>query len=95
MMLTHYLNMMIDIVNHIVVDNNIGKPKTLSEAFDILNKEKYLKDYETEACKNMVEFRNILSHEYVNINKKIVYEVLQNNLIDIKKCIIFIDDNFM
>ena len=89
------INMMIDIATHIVVDNNIGKPETLGEAFNILNKEKYLSDNETKTYRNMVGLRNILSHEYIKIDKKIIYDILQNNLIDIKKFIIFINDNFV
>lgn len=89
------INMMIDIATHIVVDDNMGSPETLGGAFDILNREGYLNDKETKTYKNMVGLRNILSHEYVNIDKNIIYDILQNNLIDIKGFIVFIDDNFM
>lgn len=89
------INMMIDIATHIVVDNNMGSPETLGEAFNILNKEKYLNDEQTKAYRNMVGLRNILSHEYINIDKKIIYSILKNNLIDIKKFVIFVNDNFI
>lgn len=89
------INMMIDIATHIVVDNNIGNPETLGDAFNILNKEKYLSDDQTKTYRNMVGLRNVLSHEYLKIDKKIIYDILQNNLIDIKKFIIFINDNFV
>lgn len=89
------INMMIDIATHIVVDNNIGNPETLGEAFSILNKEKYLNDDETKIYKNMVGLRNILSHEYLKIDKRIIYGILKNNLIDIKKFIVFIHNNFI
>lgn len=89
------INMMIDIATHIVVDNNMGNPETLGEAFSILNKDKYLNDDETKIYKNMVGLRNILSHEYINIDKKIIYNILKNNLIDIKKFVIFVNDNFI
>ena len=89
------INMMIDIATHIVVDNNMGSPETLGEAFNILNKEKYLNDEETKVYRNMVGLRNILSHEYINIDKKIIYNILKNNLIDIKKFVIFVNDNFI
>jgi uncharacterized protein YutE (UPF0331/DUF86 family) len=89
------INMMIDIATHIVVDNNIGNPDTLGGAFAILNKEKYLSDEATKVYKNMVGLRNILSHEYVNIDKKIIYSILNNNLDDIKKFVIFINDTFI
>jgi uncharacterized protein YutE (UPF0331/DUF86 family) len=89
------INMMIDIATHIVVDNNMGSPETLGEAFNILNKEKYLNDEQTKVYRNMVGLRNILSHEYINIDKKIIYSILKNNLIDIKKFVIFVNDNFI
>lgn len=89
------INRMVDIATHIVVDNNLGNPETLGEAFNILNKKKYLNDDETRLYKNMVGLRNILSYEYLKIDKKIIYDILQNNLVDIKKFIIFINDNFV
>ncbi|MDR7871148.1 MAG: DUF86 domain-containing protein [Tissierellaceae bacterium] len=89
------INMMIDIATHIVVDNNIGNPETLGEAFAILNKEKYLRDDEAKVYRNMVGLRNILSHEYLKIDKMIIYNVLKNHLVDIKKFIIFVHDNFV
>ncbi|SCL83770.1 type VII toxin-antitoxin system HepT family RNase toxin [Sporanaerobacter sp. PP17-6a] len=89
------INMMVDIATHIVVDNNMGNPETLGDAFEILNNKKYLEDKETKIYKNMVGLRNILSHEYLKIDKKIIYEILQYNLTDIKKFIIFVNDNFI
>jgi uncharacterized protein YutE (UPF0331/DUF86 family) len=89
------INMMIDIATHIVVDNNMGSPETLGEAFNILNKEKYLNDEETKIYRNMVGLRNILSHQYINIDKNIIYDILKNNLVDIKKFVIFVNDNFI
>ena len=70
------INMMIDIATHIVVDNNIGNPETLGEAFIILHKEKYLNDNETRIYRNMVGLRNILSHEYLKIDKRIIYDII-------------------
>ena len=43
----------------------------------------------------MVGLRNILSHEYLKIDKEIIYGILQNNLVDIKKFTIFVHDNFI
>ncbi|TJX15177.1 DUF86 domain-containing protein [Tissierella creatinini] len=65
------VNMMVDIATHIVVDNNLGNPETLGGAFDILCKEKYIDKAEAKIYRNMVGLRNILSHEYIKINKNI------------------------
>ena len=89
------INMMIDIATHIVVDNNMGNPETLGQAFSILNKEKYLNDEETEIYRKMVGLRNILSNEYLKTDKNIIYNIFKNNLGHIKKFIIFVNDNFI
>ncbi len=40
----------------------------------------------------MIGFRNTLVHDYIDIDRRIVYDVLQNNIDDIKKLrIIFAD----
>ncbi len=89
------INMMIDLATNIVVYNNIGNPETLGEAFAILYKEGYISKADSEKYRKMVGLRNILSHEYVNIDKNIIYDVMRNNLTDIKKFILFIHNNFM
>lgn len=89
------INMMIDIAVHIVIDNNLGKINTMGEAFEILCKEKYITKDEMIIYKNIVAFRNILSHEYVKIDKKMVYEIMKKNLVDFDKFILFINDNFI
>ena len=89
------INMMVDIAVHIVIDNNLGKINAMAEAFEVLYKEKYIEKGEMIIYKNMVAFRNILSHEYVKIDKKIVYEILQKNLIDFNRFILFVNDNFL
>ncbi|NLM96953.1 MAG: DUF86 domain-containing protein [Halanaerobiaceae bacterium] len=89
------INMMIDIATHIVVDNNLGSPETFGDAFSILHKEKLLGDQELKIYRSMVGLRNILAHEYLEIDKKIIYGIIKNNLNDIKKFIIFVHDNFI
>ncbi|MGM0396466.1 MAG: type VII toxin-antitoxin system HepT family RNase toxin [Bacillota bacterium] len=89
------INMMIDIATHAVVDNNLGNPDTLGESFNILNEKDYLSDEEAKTYKNMIGLRNILAHKYLKIDKKIIYDILQNHLKDIKKFIVFINDKFI
>jgi len=89
------INMMVDIAIHIVVDNNLGSPDTMAEAFEILQKEKYICKEDTVTYKNMVAFRNILSHEYVNIDKQMVYYIMSKKTSDFERFILFVNDNFI
>lgn len=43
----------------------------------------------------MVGLRNILAHEYLKVNKEMIYEVLQNRVVDMQKFIIFVNENFL
>ncbi|MDW7668789.1 MAG: DUF86 domain-containing protein [Bacillota bacterium] len=88
------INMMVDIAMHIVVDEQLGPTDKMGEAFEILYKEKYIKKEEMIKYKNMIAFRNILSHEYVKIDKKIVFNVMKNNLDDFRKFIVFVTESF-
>ena len=88
------INMMVDIAMHIVVDEKLGSTDNMREAFEILYKEKYITKEDMTRYKNMIAFRNILSHEYVKIDKKIVFNVLKNNLDDFRSFIVFVTERF-
>ncbi len=74
----------IDIGNHIVADLNLGQAEWHSDIPDLLHEKGYIS---RELCENwirMIGFRNILVHDYIDIDHKIVYEALQNRLQDIE-----------
>ena len=89
------INIIIDIAIHIVTDNNLGKPDTFRDAFTILEKEKFLSSDEANIYRSMVGLRNILAHEYLKVNKEMIYEVLQNRVVDMQKFIIFVNEYFL
>ncbi len=88
------INMMVDIAVHIVVDNQLDSVNAMGEAFEILYKQKYISKEDMIKYKNMIAFRNILSHEYVKVDKKIVYQIYKNNLVDFQNFILFVHNNF-
>ncbi len=89
------INMMVDIAVHIVIDNKLGSPNTMAEAFEILYNKKYISKEDMKTYKNMIAFRNILSYEYVKVDKRMVYDIMTRNLSDFQKFILFINDNFI
>ncbi len=89
------INMISDMATHIVVDNNLGNPKTLGESFDILWKKNYINKKEAKKYKKMVGLRNILAHEYLDINKRIIYDSIKNKTEDLREFILFISENFI
>ncbi|MBM4136508.1 MAG: DUF86 domain-containing protein [Nitrospira sp.] len=74
----------IDLAEAVIAHNDFRKPTTMSEAFYILNEEKIISKKLTEKLVRMVGFRNVLAHDYEDIDYDIVYKVLQEGLNDIE-----------
>jgi len=77
----------IDLAEAVLSFKDLRKPTTLGETYTILEEAEIIdKNLAAEMIK-MVGFRNILAHDYAEINYDIVYDVLQNKLSDIEKFI--------
>ena len=78
------VNHLIDMVQHIVVDEGYGFPDSAYEAAEILRKKGILKQAEVEVFKKMIGFRNVVGHDYISINKRTVHTVLTRGQEDIR-----------
>lgn len=84
------IQIVLDIGNHILSEEGI----TVDEYGDIIKKliqleilpEKFTK------IKGMAGFRNILVHEYADVDIEIVTEILNNSLVDFSKFATYIDE---
>jgi len=70
------VNHLIDIFQHTVVDEEYGFPETAYEAGQILLEKGILSKEDMEVFKQMVGFRNVEGHDYVHVDKEIVYHIL-------------------
>ena len=75
---------LIDIANHIISDMGYRKPSSNKEIFEILFENKIIDSNLKESLSNMAGFRNILVHDYINLDREIVYDILNNNLKDME-----------
>lgn len=81
----------IDISNIIISSLDMEKPDTYRESILFLEKEKILpKEFAMEIA-NMISFRNILVHDYMRIDEKIMIDILRNRLEDFVKYINYIN----
>lgn len=74
----------IDIGNHIVADMNLGDVQWSSDIASILHEKGYLTVELREVWIKMIGFRNLLVHDYLDIDRTKVHQILQNNLSDLK-----------
>lgn len=73
-----------DIGNHIIANMGYRKPDSNREIFEILFENKIIdSDLKVILC-NMAGFRNILVHDYIKLDREIVYEIVRNNLDDME-----------
>jgi uncharacterized protein YutE (UPF0331/DUF86 family) len=78
----------LDISNHIVADLNLKLPDDSKELFVLLAKHKVLPVRLSKKLAPMAGFRNILVHEYLEIDRHKVYRVLRDDLGDFEKFIV-------
>lgn len=89
------VNHLVDIIQHIVVDEDYGLPQTSYEAAQILFKQGILEEEDLQTLKKMIGFRNIVGHDYISIDKEIVYPILTEGIVDVKKIISKITKKFL
>lgn len=77
------LQNVIDVGTHIIADDNLGDMVFLMDIPDILVREGILTVDYLPRLKAMIGFRNIIAHEYGDIDLKMVYRILKENLGDL------------
>jgi len=72
----------IDIASHIVSDEGWQVPNALAGLYDILDEHKVIDKKMAGVMKQMVGFRNIIVHEYEDIDLDKVHQILTSRLGD-------------
>lgn len=74
----------IDMAAHIISDEDLGVAGSTNEMFYILQENGYLDPGLTEKMVASVGFRNLIVHEYGNVDLKRVYEIAHKNIDDLE-----------
>ena len=75
----------IDLAEGVIAYQKLRKPSTMAECFDILYENKIISKTMVDKMTKMTGFRNIVAHDYEDIDYDIVYNVLMYKLIDIER----------
>jgi uncharacterized protein YutE (UPF0331/DUF86 family) len=78
----------IDIAAHIISEEGLGVPGSMSEMFYLLHENGYLDDNLIEKMVKAVGFRNLIIHEYGKIELEQVFEVAQENTDDLNEYLV-------
>ncbi len=73
----------IDMANHVIRLKKLGLPATSADSFILLRKAGIIDDELEKKLKGMVGFRNIVIHQYQDIDIKIVVEVVEKDADDL------------
>ena len=75
---------LIDIGNHIISANNLGTVDVYRDIPVILYDNSYINEEEKNLFIRIIGMRNVLVHDYLDIEKEMVYRILTENLTDLK-----------
>lgn len=75
----------IDLAEAIIAFKDFRRPTTYSETFHILQEENFVSQDLADKLINMARFRNIIVHDYEDLDFGIIYDILQNRLVDIEE----------
>ena len=79
------IEVLMDMGNHVIAEMALGMVNWYSDIPAILTEKSYLSSGQQDKWIRMIGFKNTLVHEYVDIDRKIVHDILQNNLEDIEE----------
>lgn len=75
----------IDLADGIIAFKQFRKPTTYRDHFDILFEEGLISQALAEKMIDMTKFRNVIAHDYTDLDYSIVYDVLLHGTKDIEK----------
>ena len=71
-----------DIGNHVIADLNLGIVEWYSDVPRLFLESGYIDESLRETWTRMIGFRNILVHDYLDVDREVVFKVLHENLED-------------
>jgi uncharacterized protein YutE (UPF0331/DUF86 family) len=74
-----------DVASHVIADRAIEVPTTYAEAFEALGRAGLLEPDLAAVMVRIAGFRNILVHEYANVDGRVVVRILRNHLADFER----------
>ena len=75
----------VDIANHIISDSGMRPPKTYADTFRVLSENNIVAAELFAVLEKMAKFRNIVVHQYEEVDAEIVIVILEKHLGDFEE----------
>ncbi|MCL5073292.1 MAG: DUF86 domain-containing protein [Actinobacteria bacterium] len=82
----------LDLAEALISYKKLRRPATFTECFIILNEAKLIDKDLMQKMIKMAKFRNIITHDYEELDYEIVYDIFKNRIVDIENFINIIQD---
>lgn len=69
----------LDISNHVISDMRFRKPDSNKDIFQVLLENRIINEELKMNLSNMAGIRNILIHDYIRLDREVVYNIIINN----------------
>lgn len=76
------IEVLLDAGKLIIISEKLRKPEDNQDIFAVLGENKIISPRLSERLVGIANFRNILVHDYEKIDREIVYQKLQENIVD-------------
>ena len=73
----------IDIANHLIKSKKLGLPQDSKDSFTLLQRAGLIDEQQMAILQAMVDFRNILVHQYQKLDLDIIVSVIEHRLGDL------------
>lgn len=74
-----------DMASHVVADEGLGTVEQAQDLPSIFEEQDLIDSELRDTWSDMIGFRNVLVHDYVDLDRELVYEVVQERLDDIEQ----------
>ncbi len=78
----------VDVATHFIAFSSFPAPPTMSDSFDLLQRQGLIPESLALRLRKAVGLRNILVHEYTKIDWHILWVVIENHLSDFKDFVV-------
>jgi uncharacterized protein YutE (UPF0331/DUF86 family) len=85
----------IDAALHVVVRENLGKPRDHGDAFRLLGQVGVLSEDLLPNLLAMVRFRNLAVHLYAEVDDEMVWSILESDLVDLDRFVAVLSARYL